>query len=188
MSGRADGVQPRFLELLSTWGLADEVSEEGPLIAHTAIYKDGKQLFFDNSHQSDSRYRGLHIITQGQLERIYVRDLARHKVLVERETELASFDMDDGPGVSHPITARVSSGGGAEEVVKAKFMVGADGASSKVRKGLGIGFDGTSTDIYWGILDCKWASDYPHLGMFGSIISSKYGGCVCIPREEGYLR
>ncbi|KAJ3580048.1 hypothetical protein NPX13_g521 [Xylaria arbuscula] len=164
-AGRADGVQPRFLETIASWGLALEVQEEGPLIERTAVYKDGEKLFFNRSHQSDSRYHGLHVITQGQIERIYIRDLARHKAIVERSSTLSDYTS-----------------------VQAKFLVGSDGAASVVRKRLNIPFDGVSTDIYWGIMDCVYISDYPHAWVFGSVISSKHGGCVIIPREDGYIR
>lgn len=187
IAGRADGVQPRFLETLATWGLAQEVAEEGPLIERTAVYKDGKKLLFGPSHQSDSRYRGLHIITQGQVERIYIRDLKRNKSLVERSTTLSKFEINEKS--SHPVHATLrNSRTGAEELVNAKFLVGSDGAASMVRKQLNIPFDGCSTDIYWGIMDCRFESDYPHAWVFGSVISSDYGGCVIIPREDGYIR
>jgi phenol 2-monooxygenase len=157
------------------------------LIERTAIYKDGKKLLFKPSHQSDSRYRGLHIITQGQVERIYIRDLIRHKTLVERSTTLSAFQVDKS--TSHPVRATLrNSRTGAEEQVNAKFLVGSDGAASMVRKSLNIPFDGTSTDIYWGILDCVFETDYPHAWVFGSVISSNHGGCVIIPREDGYIR
>ena len=189
-AGRADGVQPRFLEILHSWGLATEVHEEGPLIERTAIYKDGKRLMFNTSHQSDSRYRGLHIITQRQLERIYVRDLFRHQVLVERQTLITDFTVDsDQSPASHPVKIVLKNGKtGIEETVRSKFLVGSDGGASMVRKKLQIPFDGVSTDIYWGILDCKFESNYPHAWVFGSVISSRHGGCVIIPREDGYIR
>lgn len=41
--------------------LLRDPAEEGPLIERKAIYKDGKKLLFNRSHQSDSRYRGLHL-------------------------------------------------------------------------------------------------------------------------------
>lgn len=168
LAGRADGVQPRFLETVSQWGLSTEIHEEGPLIERTAIYKDGKKLFFNRSHQSDSRYRGLHIITQGQIERIFIRDLLRHKALVERGSVISSFAVDNTDGVSHPVRATVrNSRTGREEVLNAKFLVGSDGAASSIRKRLDIPFDGVSTDIYWGIMDCIFESDYPHAWVFG---------------------
>jgi phenol 2-monooxygenase len=77
---------------------------------------------------------------------------------------------------------------GKEETVRAKFLVGSDGAASTIRKQLEIPFDGCSTDIYWGIMDCVFDTDYPHAWMFGSVISSQHGGCVIIPREDGYIR
>lgn len=159
-------MQPRFLETLAQWGLADEVAEEGPLIERTAVYKDGKKLLFGRSHQSDSRYRGLHIITQGQVERIYIRDLFRHKKLVERSTTVREFDVDEGRG-EYPVRAVLKNENGEEETVKAKFLVGSDGAASTIRKQLQIPFDGTSTEIYWGIMDCVFETDYPHAWMFG---------------------
>ncbi|KAF7183364.1 hypothetical protein CNMCM7691_003563 [Aspergillus felis] len=189
LAGRADGVQPRFLETLGTWGLAEEVAEEGPLIERTAIYKNGKPLLHSRSHQSDSRYRGLHVITQGQIERIYVRDLYRHKVLVDRTTVLKEYKVEDNQSDPHPVKGVITNTAtGEEEVVEAKFLVGSDGGASSIRRGLGIPFDGVSTDIYWGIMDCVFESDYPHAWIFGSVISSKHGGCVIIPREQGYIR
>jgi phenol 2-monooxygenase len=173
IAGRADGVQPRFLEELATWGLATEVHEEGPLIERTAIYYDGKLLHHGRSHQSDSRYRGLHIITQGQIERIYVRDLLRHKMLVERNTTLKEFSVDpelaklSSPS-SYPVHGVIENSiSGKKEVIEAKFLVGSDGASSSVRRRLKIPFDGISTDIYWGIMDCVFETDYPHAWIFG---------------------
>ncbi|KAL4900542.1 hypothetical protein BDW74DRAFT_93501 [Aspergillus multicolor] len=191
VAGRADGVQPRFLETLATWGLASEVAEEGPLIERTAIYYDGKLLHHGRSHQSDSRYRGLHIITQGQIERIYIRDLKRHKMLVERNRTLSALAVQEGQGEreEYPVEAVIEdSVTGKLESIKAKFVVGSDGASSSVRKTLGIPFDGISTDIYWGIMDCVFETDYPHAWIFGSVVSSQHGGCVIIPRENGYIR
>lgn len=173
LAGRADGVQPRFLELLHSWGLATEVHEEGPLIERTAIYKDGKKLLFNRSHQSDSRYRGLHIITQGQLERIYIRDLLRHHMLVERSTVIEDFNVkpeDAWNPSTHPVHAVLRNAkSAATETVRAKFLVGADGASSMIRKKLGVPFHGVSTDIYWGIMDCVFESDYPHAWVFGYV-------------------
>ena len=152
--------------------MADEITEEGPLIERTAIYKDGKKLLFNRSHQSDSRYRGLHIITQGQIERIYIRDLARHRAIVERSSILSQFNVEEAPETaspsSHPVKATVHNNStGQDTVIKAKFLVGSDGASSSVRKALNIPFDGVSTDIYWGIMDCIFETDYPHAWVFG---------------------
>ncbi len=159
---------------MAKWGLATEIHEEGPIIESTAMYKDGERLIFTRSHQSDSRYRGLHVITQGQIERIYIRDLLRHKAIVERSTTLQSFTVSShDEQQEYPVKATIRNHPtGKEEQISAKFMVGCDGGSSVVRKSLGIPFDGVSTDIYWGIMDCVFKSDYPHAWVFGYVEAS----------------
>ena len=134
------------------------------------MYLNGQLLHHGRSHQSDSRYRGLHVITQGQLERIYVRDLARHKQLVERNTVMKSYSIEsDNSSSEYPVKGILQNQSiGKEEAIEAKFVIGSDGASSSIRKSLNIPFDGVSTDIYWGIMDCIFESDYPHAWTFGS--------------------
>ncbi|GBE80915.1 hypothetical protein SCP_0306370 [Sparassis crispa] len=189
LAGRADGVQPRFLETISQWGLATDVAEEGPIIERTAIWKDGHNLLFNRSHQSDSRYRGLHVITQTAIENIYLRDLLRHRKIVERLTSIESFTVDESEEISHPVSATlVNEKTGETENVRAKFLVGSDGGSSTIRKQLGIKFDGVATNIYWGIIDAVFETTYPHAGVFGCVVNSEHGGCCIIPREDGMIR
>lgn len=139
---------------------------------HTASYKDGKQLFYGRTCQSDSRYRGVHVITQGQAERIYIRDLLRHQMLVERCTVVDGFEVQNDLSTTNPVRATVKNlRTGRTDVVRAKFLVGADGASSSIRKQLKTPFDGTSTDIYWAIMDCKFDTDHPYITTFGYVQS-----------------
>ena len=168
LAGRADAIQPRSLELLHSLGVAEEIHDNGPFLDHTAMYKNGEKMFYRPSFSSDSRYRGLHVISQGQVERIYIRDLLRHQVLVERCSAIEDFKTDSSSSTSHPVRARVkNTKTGAEETIEAKYLVGAEGAASPLRKQLGIPFDGTTTDIHWGIMDCKLETDFPYITSFG---------------------
>ena len=168
LAGRADAIQPRSLEILHSWGIAQELHDEGPFIDSTAMFKDGEKMFHSSSFGSDSRYRGLHVISQGQVERIYIRDLLRHRILVERCSILGGFNIESDSLTSHPVRALVkNTKTGQEERIEAKYLIGAEGAASGLRKQLGIPFDGTTTDIHWGIMDCKFESDYPYISEFG---------------------
>jgi phenol 2-monooxygenase len=167
LAGRADAIQPRSLELLHSWGMASEVAEEGPILDHTAIFKDGDKLFYNRSSQCESRYRGIHCITQGQLEKVYIRDLSRHKALVERSTIVDEFEVKDDSS-SHPVQATIKNvKTGAKGVISAKYLVGGDGAGSSIREQLKIPFDGNTTDIYWAIMDCQFKTTYPYMTTFG---------------------
>ncbi|EAU35437.1 conserved hypothetical protein [Aspergillus terreus NIH2624] len=188
LSGRADGVHPRALEQLHAWGLAHEVSEEGPILNSTVLFRNGVKLFHGFSSTCDSRYKGIHIITQGQMERIYIRDLLRHQIVVERGTTVQHFNVQS-TSQDHPVRATLKNvATGEEEVVRARYLIGADGAASSIREQLGVEFDGITTDIYWAIMDCRFKTDYPHILGFNIIISAEHGGSIVIPREDGYTR
>ena len=161
-------MHPRSLEILHSWGVAEEFHEEGPLLDHSVVYRNGEKLVYGRAFQSDSRYRGMHTIPQNQIERVFIRDLLRHKRIVERSTILDHFEVNDDGSTSHPVQAHVKNiKSGDNELIKAKYLVGAEGAASSIRKQLGIPFDGITTDIHWGIMDCKWETDYPHMTTFG---------------------
>jgi phenol 2-monooxygenase len=166
LSGRADAIHPRGLELLHSWGLSYEATEEGPLLNSTAVFRNGAKLFHSDQPTSDSRYKGAHVITQGQFERIYIRDLLRHRSIVERETLVERFQVLEGDVTkpSHPVQVTLKNvATGAEDSVRAKYLIGADGAASSIREQMNVEFDGLATDIYWAIIDCRFKTDYPHM-------------------------
>ncbi len=98
------------------------------------------------------------------MERIYIRDLLRHKALVERCTVVDGFEVQDESLSSHPVKATLRNlKTGQRELVQARYLVGGDGAASSIREQLKIPFDGNTTDIYWAIMDCTFKTDYPYI-------------------------
>nr|WGT94077.1 oxepinone-forming flavin-monooxygenase [Boreostereum vibrans]7YJ0_A Chain A, VibO [Boreostereum vibrans]7YJ0_B Chain B, VibO [Boreostereum vibrans]7YJ0_C Chain C, VibO [Boreostereum vibrans]7YJ0_D Chain D, VibO [Boreostereum vibrans] len=192
--GRADGLQPRSMEVFDLLGLGEEVYHVGIRVEHTTVYKDGKQHIFAESHQApgnEAHYTGLHACTQTEVEHLLIRDLIRHDILVERPCTATSYTFDEeaDASVTHPITVNITNEAtGAEEVVTARFLVGSDGAHSMIRKSLPIEFPGVKTDLHWGIVDAVINSDFPHRWTFGTVLNSEYGGCLIIPRERNMVR
>jgi len=192
--GRADSLQPRTMEVLAQIGLGEEVFALGPRIEHTVVYKDGKKQIFAESHQSNARecrWQGLHDVTQTEMEHALIRDLVRHDILVERPCTMTSYKFDESanPAVTHPITAEIiNEATGEKETVKARYLVGSDGAHSIIRKSLPIEFNGIKTDLHWGIVDAVFETDFPHRWTFGTVLSSEHGGCLIIPRERDMVR
>lgn len=132
------------------------------------MFKNGEKLFYNRTFTCDSRYRGVHVITQGQLERIYIRDLLRHKAIVERRTTVERFEVNQDSSASYPVAATLKNlGTGRTELVHAKYLVGGDGAASAIREQLKIPFDGITTDLHWAIMDCVFKTDYPYITTFG---------------------
>lgn len=77
---------------------------------------------------------------------------------------------------------------GHGEVVKARFMIGCDGARSWVRKQLGFSLVGDSTDYIWGVLDIIPITNFPDIRMRCAIHSANHGSMMVIPRENKLVR
>ncbi|KAI1173793.1 FAD binding domain-containing protein [Nemania sp. FL0916] len=77
-----------------------------------------------------------------------------------------------------------------EEVVKAKYVVGCDGAHSWTRKTLGKEFEmhGETTDSIWGVLDIVPITDFPDIRNRCIIHSASSGSLMIIPRENKLVR
>ncbi|GAA6047438.1 hypothetical protein JCM3770_001305 [Rhodotorula araucariae] len=77
---------------------------------------------------------------------------------------------------------------GEEETVKAKFVVGCDGARSWVRKQLGLPLEGESANSLWGVLDAIVVTDFPDIRLKCSIQSKEAGSILVVPREKDLVR
>jgi phenol 2-monooxygenase len=85
-------------------------------------------------------------------------------VLVERCTTVTGFQVSEDTAETHPVIARIAHVKTDEdEFIKAKYLIGADGAASRVRDLMGMPFDGLATDCFWTIMDCEFKTDYPHI-------------------------
>ncbi|KIX98498.1 uncharacterized protein Z520_05799 [Fonsecaea multimorphosa CBS 102226] len=77
---------------------------------------------------------------------------------------------------------------GREEIVKARYMLGADGAHSWVRQQLGFKLEGDSTDYIWGVMDVIPITDFPDIRMRCAVHSESSGSVMIIPRENKLVR
>ncbi|KAI0311141.1 FAD binding domain-containing protein [Amylostereum chailletii] len=74
------------------------------------------------------------------------------------------------------------------EEVKARFVVGTDGARSWVRNALGFKLEGESANYFWGVVDGIPVTDFPDIRMFSTIHSANHGSVMVIPREDQIVR
>ena len=79
---------------------------------------------------------------QDRHEAILRQHLAKYNIHVELGTELTSFEQTEDHVSA--ILSKTVDGNRVEEIAEFKWLVGADGASSMVRKTLGLSFLGES--------------------------------------------
>jgi phenol 2-monooxygenase (NADPH) len=72
-------------------------------------------------------------------------------------------------------------------VVRAKYVVGCDGARSRVRDAIGATPRGDFANHAWGVVDMLAVTDFPDIRLKAAIQSADEGNILLIPREGGYL-
>jgi 2-polyprenyl-6-methoxyphenol hydroxylase-like FAD-dependent oxidoreductase len=140
---RAKGVQPRTLEVLEDLGALRDVLDWGSLYPKMGIHLGPltipRQMIEKGEPGPDVPYPDTWLIPQNSTVRALHERLESLGTPVELGAELLDFTID-APGV----TAQLNTLRGPEEIT-ARYLVGADGGSSRVRKTAGIQFSG-STD------------------------------------------
>ncbi len=88
----------------------------------------------------------------------------------------------------HVTLQRTDAGHETETIaMRARYVVGCDGARSAVRKALGHTLRGDSANKVWGVMDVLAVSDFPDIRLKCAIQSAREGSMLIIPREGGYL-
>lgn len=75
-----------------------------------------------------------------------------------------------------------------DEVVRAKYVIGCDGARSWTRRALNFELQGEATDFIWGVMDVIPITDFPDIRMRCAIHSAENGSLMVIPRENMLVR
>jgi 2-polyprenyl-6-methoxyphenol hydroxylase-like FAD-dependent oxidoreductase len=141
-TSRALAVHARTLELYRQIGIADAVVERGLKFAAANLWVKGRQVahvYFGEMGAGISPFPYIVIFPQDEHERLLIERLASVGVAIERPVELIGLD-DRGDRV----VARLRTADGREEICEAAYLAGCDGARSKVRELLGIGFPGNT--------------------------------------------
>ena len=128
-------------------------------------------------------------IHQGRIERIFEENLGLYapKDTVRRSHRLIDFKVDEAGDPEYPIlvTVEKASGDGSVSQIssRTKYLVGADGAHSLVRRGIGLDLEGETTDHIWGVCDFIVDTDFPDIRK-RCAVHSVAGSAMVIPRER----
>jgi 2-polyprenyl-6-methoxyphenol hydroxylase-like FAD-dependent oxidoreductase len=137
---KAVGLQPRTLEHWERTGMLTAALDEVQTMRGQIVHVDGRQVARLELHLPPDVPYGFTTLPQYTTERLLAEELHRHGGAVERGAELVAFEQD-----AEGVTARIRTAA-AEETVRVAYLVGADGAHSVVRKGLGLAFEGDAFD------------------------------------------
>ncbi|KAL3963733.1 FAD monooxygenase [Purpureocillium lilacinum] len=197
-TGRADGIQPRSLDLIRNMGLKTDIMAHKPARVYEVAFWDPSQSGDGIARTGtwascpsfiDARYPFTTLLHQGHIERVFIRDLEKNGVDIQRPWTIKGFSSDELRDPEYPVEvtlAHVDSG--ASETVRAKYLFGGEGARSFIRQQLNIAVRHLDPiEHVWGVMDGVVKTDFPDIKM-KCTIHSEHGSIMVIPREDDMVR
>lgn len=194
--GQADGVACRTVEMFQAFGLAGTLLDEAYWVSEDTFWSpDPEQpARIVRSGRTRDTEDGLSemphvIVNQARLQEYLLQQMRRSATRLEPDygIEFVGLQIENGAsGDDHPVAATLARDG-REFEVRARYVVGCDGARSRVRDAIGRRLHGDSANHAWGVLDLLAVTDFPDWRMKSLIQSAANGNLLLIPREGGHL-
>jgi 2-polyprenyl-6-methoxyphenol hydroxylase-like FAD-dependent oxidoreductase len=140
-------VWPRTLEHLQRLSLADTFVASGRRATRARFFQAAQELASVPLDSIDTQFPFGLMIPQSETERILTEHLASQGVHVERPVTLETFST-----ASDSVISTLTRPGGSETVTS-RWLIGADGAHSAVRRNLNATFAGETLPSDWVLAD-----------------------------------
>jgi phenol 2-monooxygenase len=193
--GQADGVACRTVETFEAFGLGGKLVQEGYWVNETVFWRpspDDRSKIVRTGRVQDtedglSEFPHL-IVNQARMQQYLLDYMAKSptRLVPDYGREFVSLTVE--PDGEYPVLATLRNvATGAETTVRAKYVVGCDGARSRVRDAIGAVPRGDYANHAWGVVDMLAVTDFPDIRLKAAIQSADEGNILLIPREGGYL-
>ncbi|MEJ3405204.1 FAD-binding monooxygenase [Rathayibacter sp. YIM 133350] len=195
--GQADGIQARSVETFQAFGFAERIVAEAYRITEMAFWKpdpaDPARIVRATRAVDDpsgiSEFPHL-LVNQARVLDYFAEFAAHSPARVRPDYGLQFEGLEIADEGEYPVTVTLSHTSGPREgeqrTVRAKYVLGADGARSRVRAAIGCHMEGDQANHAWGVMDVLAVTDFPDIRTKCSI-QSEAGNILLIPREGGYL-
>ncbi len=194
--GQADGIQPRSVETFQAFGFADRIVAEAYNIGWMNFWGPDPDDVGSIVRTSRTEDYGLkisefpHLIVNQARVLDYFAEAAAQgpaRIVPDYGVEYLGLTVyDEG---EYPVEVRVravADGSGPQRTIRAKYVVGCDGARSGVREAIGRKHLGGVSAHAWGVMDVLANTDFPDWRI-KCAINAEAGNILLIPREGGYL-
>ncbi|MGI9424368.1 MAG: FAD-binding monooxygenase [Hyphomicrobiaceae bacterium] len=202
--GQADGIACRTMEMFEAFDFADRVVKEAYWVNETTFWRPDEnrpeRIVRGNRIQDteDGLSEFPHVIlNQARVHDFFLDVMRNAPTRLQPDYSRCLVDLAIDAGVSsegqfdYPVTAtfeRVDPDhAGQFETVRARYVVGCDGARSVVRESIGRTLHGDSANQAWGVMDVLAITDFSDIRLKSAIQSANEGNVLIIPREGGYL-
>jgi phenol 2-monooxygenase len=196
--GQADGIQARSVETFQAFGFAEAITAEAYRITEMAFWRPdtenpknivrGGRALDDTVGISEFP----HLIVNQARVLDYFAEVAHNsptRLVPDYGWDFQTLEVAETGEYPVKVTLVRSAGPdeGTTRIVHAKYVVGADGARSKVRSSIGCTLAGDQANHAWGVMDVVASTDFPDIRLKCAIQSHDGGSILHIPREGGHL-
>ena len=196
--GQADGIACRTMEMFEAFNFSEKVLKEACWINEVTFWKpDEKNPERIQRHgrvqdTEDGLSEFPHVVlNQARVHDFYLETMRDSPSRLEPHYSRRFVDLAMDPDAKdYPVTVRLertdAAHEGSVETVRARYVVGCDGARSGVRRAMGRQLVGDSANQAWGVMDVLAVTNFPDI-RFKSAVQSASGNLLVIPREGDYL-
>ena len=196
--GQADGIACRTVEMFNAFGFAERLLKEAYWVNETVFWRphpqDRSRIVRGGRIQDteDDLSEFPHVIVNQARVHDYLLEVMRESsTRLVPHYNLHATRVEVADAGDHPVTVtlqRMDTGGqGQEKTIRARYVVGCDGARSSVRQAIGRTLVGDAANQAWGVMDVLAVTDFPDVRMKSVIQSANEGNVLIIPREGGFL-
>ena len=193
--GQADGIACRSMEMFQAFHMRERVEREAYWVNETAFWKPNPERpgeivrsgLIQDVEDGLAPYPHV-IINQARVHQFFLDIMAQSPNRLRPNYNRRFVGLEIG---ADRVTARLErldeAHKGEIETVRARYVVGADGARSSVRDALGFRLVGDYANQAWGVMDVLAVTDFPDIRKKCLIQSAGEGNVLVIPREGGYM-
>jgi len=195
--GQADGIACRTMEMFEAFDFAERVLKEACWINEVTFWKpdDRKPREIMRHGRVQDTEDGLSefphvVLNQARVHDLYLETMRNSPSRLEPHYARKLLDVRVDADGDYPVTATLErtdpAHAGQRETVRARYVVGCDGARSATRAAIGRELAGDAAHQAWGVMDVLAVTDFPDV-RYKVAIQSREGSLLIIPREGGYL-
>ncbi|KAJ6619670.1 FAD binding domain-containing protein [Mycena sp. CBHHK59/15] len=213
--GNADGLMSRTLEIWQSYGLFDRISSKACSV-HVGYEQCGEGIVRSipcTNVVVPARYQYDFGVAPEIIEAALCESMEEVDLHISHRLTPICIELCEDSNSSNPTdqlvkvvldrlpadangnttSTKLSNGNALEanaantETVFAKYVIGADGAHSWVRRHFNIPMEGDQTEYFWGAADVIVNTDFPDFRS-KCVIQATTGAVIIIPREEDKIR
>jgi len=197
LRGQADGVACRTMEMFQAFGFSERLLKEACWINETRFWKSDSRKV-ENIVRSgwvqdveDGLSEFPHVVlNQARVHDFYLDLMRRSATKLEPHYARRVIAVQPAVGdqrATVTLERLDDRHQGQTETIRARYVVGCDGAHSVVRTSIGRELHGDSANHAWGVMDMLAVTDFPDVRCKCLIQSAHEGSMLIIPREGGYI-